>query len=283
MIEPPRQWMAEQLKLGRSPCLILDSQGERDARQALVKNFDLERYRPVYSDTQVAELADAGPFIFVLDNPHDERLTTLLQAPERHWGWLASIEQNALPGLLQHWRERLIIGARPHQGLYRFHDPRVLARALAHLSADNVPEYLGPIFSLCHWQGDHWQISENPAPGPCPLPAEPAWLAVPTPESQSLEVLTSNVYRYLWAEHCDAMACLSAFKDPKVWLTKQLQQAQAWGWHAPEQLHFLVLQNLHQTKPPLIGNWQPRDGETPLAHFERLLDQVKFWTGNQPI
>ncbi|MFY0730773.1 DUF4123 domain-containing protein [Pseudomonas sp. NFX15] len=279
----PQQWITEQLKLGRSPCVILDSEGEREARQALVKNFDLQRYRSLYSNTQVAELADAGPFVFVLDNAHDPRITALLNAPQRHWGWLASIEKNQLPALIQHWQERLIIGSRPNQGLYRFHDNRVLARALAHLPSGSVPEYLGPVISACFWQGSHWASLENPAPGPHPVPADPAWHHVPSPVSQSLDILLPNIYRYLWAEHSDAMASLSAHYPPKDWLAAQLAQAQAWGWHSPQQIHFLVLQHLDVTRPSVIRSWLPRGGETPEAHFERLFDEVKFWLGDKPI
>lgn len=283
MIDFPRQWMVEQLKLDRSPCLILDSEGEYDARQSLLKSFDLERYRSVYSETQVRELADAGPFIFVIDNPHDPRLDCLLKAPERNWGWLASIEKNDLPRLVQHWRDRLIIGTRPDQGLYRFHDNRVLDRALAHMPWSVVPEYLGPAICVCYWLGCDWQVQNNPAPGAYPPPADPAWLHVPFPADQSLQVLLTNVYRYLWAEHSDAMVNLSAHFAPRYWLAQQLLQAQAWGWHTPEQLHFLVLQKLNISQPSVINSWLPRNGETPLAHFERLFDEVKFCSGRQPI
>ncbi|MBV6826029.1 DUF4123 domain-containing protein [Pseudomonas sp. PD9R] len=283
MIDTPRQWMADQLKLDRWPCLILDSEGERDARQAFLENFDLERYRGVYSDTQVTELADAGPFIFILDNPQDPRLNPLFKVPERNWGWLASIQKNDLPVLVQHWRDRLIIGTRPNQGLYRFHDNCVLTRALAHLPAQALPAYLGPTISACYWQGSQWDVTENPAPGQYPAPAEPAWLNIPSPMSQSIDMRLTNVYRHLLAEHSDAMASLCAAQEPKVWLEKRILQAHAWGWHAPEQAHFLVLLELYKTKPPIISHWQPRERETPLAHFERLFDEVKFWSGEQPI
>lgn len=281
-IDCPEQWLVEQLTLDRSACLILDSEGECDARQELLKSVDLERYRSVYSDTQVTELANAGPFIFIIDNPHDERVNTLLKAPKRNWGWLASIEKGHLPGLIRHWRERLIIGTRPNQGLYRFHDNRVLTRALAHLPVSALPGYLGPAISVCYWQGAHWQVTDNPAPGHYPPPADPAWLNIPSPVDQSQNVRLANLFRHLWAEHSDAMRNLSAGQDTKVWLANHLLQAQAWGWHEPEQVRFLVLESLYRAKPPIISNWQPRNGETPLAHFERIFDEVQFWAGRQP-
>ena len=64
-----RQWMAEQLTLGHSLCLILDSEGERAARQALLKNHGPEQYCRVYSETPLADLADAGPVIFLITVP----------------------------------------------------------------------------------------------------------------------------------------------------------------------------------------------------------------------
>ncbi|MDC7816775.1 MULTISPECIES: DUF4123 domain-containing protein [Pseudomonas] len=279
MIVAPGQWMAEQLKSGHSLCLILDSEGAIDTRQALLKHHDSQLYRSVYSETQVADLADSGPFIFLIDNLHDEGLKSLLKAPERNWGWLASIRQGELSALTQHWRERLISGERPHQALYRFHDNRVLSRALGHIAKEALPEYLGPAVSVCYWQGTHWAVIDNPAPGQYPTLAYPSWLSVPAPQERALGVLHANLYRYLWAERSDDLLRLSQQQDPHIWLTEQLTQAQQWGWSAPEQVHFLVLQNLNRSELPLIKNWQPRADETPAAHFERLFNEVKFWSG----
>ena len=44
-------------------------------------------------------------------------------------------------------------------------------------------------------------------------------------------------------------------------------------------MHFLIISKLTETEPPLINNWAPREGETPQAHYERLLNEVKFWSG----
>ena len=74
-----RQWMAEQLTLGHSLCLILDSEGERAARQALLKNHGPEQYCRVYSETPLADLADAGPFIFLINSPDNEHIKELLR------------------------------------------------------------------------------------------------------------------------------------------------------------------------------------------------------------
>ena len=222
----PRQWMNDQLRLGHTLCLILDSEGELVARQALLNTPDPEQYCCVYSQTPISELANAGPFIFLIDNPGDARLKPLLDEPERSWGWLASIGNGDLPALARHWRERLIIGTRPHRALYRFHDNRVLGRALAHIPEEARPEYLGPAISVCYWHGAQWNVTHNPAPGEYPLPADPAWLSVPLPADRAMEILHSTVYRYLWAKHGEDLIRLSQRQDPGTWLTEQLSHAQ---------------------------------------------------------
>ncbi|WP_339474568.1 DUF4123 domain-containing protein [Pseudomonas sp. RL_5y_Pfl2_69] len=273
-----RQWMAEQLTLGHSLCLILDSEGERAARQALLKNHGPEQYCRVYSETPLADLADAGPVIFLINSPDNEHIKALLEVPERNWGWLASIGRDDLPALTRHWRERVITGTRPHQALYRFHDNRALTRALGHIPEKARPEYLGPAISVCFWQGSQWAVINNPAPGVHPVPADPAWLNVPVPASQTMAMLHSNIYRYLWAEHSDELIRLSQRQDPSTWLAEQLSQARQWGWSTPEQLHFLIINTL---KPPLLRSWLPHGDEDPQVHFERLLNEVKFWSGEQ--
>ena len=275
----PRQWMTEQLRLGHTLCLILDSEGELVARQALLSPHDLERYSCVYNQTPVSDLANAGPFIFLIDSPGDARIKPLLDAPERNWGWLASIGNGDLPALTRHWRERLITGTRPHQALYRFHDNRVLNRALAHITEEARPEYLGPAISVCYWQGTQWEVTHNPAPGEYPLPADPAWLSVPVSADRAMGILRSTVYRYLWEDHSDDLIRLSQRQDPATWLAEQLSHAQQWGWTAPEQLRFLIIRKLTEAEAPIINNWAPHEGETPQAHYERLFNEAKFWSG----
>ena len=275
----PRQWMTEQLRLGHTLCLILDSEGELVARQALLSPHDLERYSCVYNQTPVSDLANAGPFIFLIDSPGDARIKPLLDAPERNWGWLASIGNGDLPALTRHWRERLITGTRPHQALYRFHDNRVLNRALAHITEEARPEYLGPAISVCYWQGTQWEVTHNPAPGEYPLPADPAWLSVPVSADRAMGILRSTVYRYLWEDHSDDLIRLSQRQDPGTWLAEQLSHAQQWGWTAPEQLRFLIIRKLTEAEAPIINNWAPHEGETPQAHYERLFNEAKFWSG----
>nr|WP_286088959.1 hypothetical protein [Pseudomonas sp. MWU13-3659] len=95
-----------------------------------------------------------------------------LSAPQTHWGWLASLAPGDWAAWLSHWRARVMVG----YGLYRFHDNRVLARALDVLAPAELPAYLGPTINLCYWRMDGWRVVDNPAPGSYPVPSEPAWL-----------------------------------------------------------------------------------------------------------
>ena len=272
------QWMIEQRRLGHVISLILDSEGAREARQSLLQSLGLEHYYGVYHETPISELADAGPFIFLINHQQHACLDALLAAPERHWGWLASLHPNQLSAFTQHWRERIISGTRPNQALYRFHDNRVLARALAFMPEQERPAYLGHAVSVCYWHESHWAVANNPAPGAYPIPEHPAWLNVPAPQPQAIELMHANVYRHLWAEHSAPMASLSQYRDTADWLTEQLAQARHWGWTSTEQVHFLVVHRLNTLERPLIKSWAPRDEETSHTHFERLFNEVKFWS-----
>lgn len=279
----PRQWMSEQRRLGHELCLVLDSQNERETRQSLLKSSAYEQYLSVYSGTAIASLSDNGPYLFTLDQPGDRRLDELLANPDRHWGWLASMEQGALRQLVEHWQERLLVGTRPHQALYRFHDNRVLARALQHLPVEAYPAYLGPAISVCYWNGEGWKTALNPAPYMHPVPAEPLWLSAPLPQPQTSEIRRLNAHRYLLAEHLDAYADLAEAHEPDTWLRDRLALAQAWGWVEPEQLALLLIQSLQAPEYTLSAHWEVRGNESPTEHFERVQQWVNFWQGEAPL
>lgn len=279
-----QQWMIEQRQLGHFLCLILDSEDERQIRQVLLGSHDNDQYCSLYSETSAADLADAGPFLFLIGNPEDRQLNELLKAPERNWGWLASIpRETALQELAKHWRERLIVGTRPYQALYRFHDNRVLTRALKHLTTEAIPGYLGPIISVCYWQGQHWETLTNPKPGNHPVPESPAWCGVPVEGEQSAPIREVNARRYLLAEHLDAYARIAEQQDPDLWLSTQLALADSWGWQAPEQLEFLLIQSLKEIDGTFAKRWQARPDETPDAHFERVYQAIQFWQAEAPL
>ncbi|WP_085656641.1 DUF4123 domain-containing protein [Pseudomonas sp. B11(2017)] len=272
-------WLNEQHRADRLLCLVLDSQNERDMRQRWLKSSRYEQFRSVYGETVVAELADAGPYVFTFERPDDRRLDALLDRPHTHWGWLASLDQGGLPGWVRHWQERLIVGTRPHQALYRFHDARVLARALAHLPAEALPAYLGPAISVCHWQGSHWQSVDNPAPGTYPVPDSPPWLQLPLPDEQTLDIRLANAHRFLLAGHVQAYADLARSEDPHTWLRARLALADAWGWTAPQRLEVLLLQSLQAPAHELAPHWRPGPDESPNEHFERVCQLSRHWSG----
>lgn len=266
----PHQWLIEQQRLGHALCIMLDSENERPLRQALLKSRRPDQYLSIYGQTPVAELGDAGPFVFTVERPGDEPINELLNRPDSHWGWLASVPKGGLPKLVEHWRERLIIGERPHQVLYRFHDNRVLARALKLLPVEAYPAYLGPALSVCYWQDTAWTSTRNPAPGTYPVPDSPLWLQLPASPQQATQARLLNARRFLLAEHVQAFATLAEQQDPEMWLRATLDQAEAWHWQAPEQLVFLLTQGLQAPAYRLASYWQVRPAEKPDEHFERV-------------
>ncbi len=272
----PGQWITEQSRLARSMYLIFDSEGERETRQALLTVEPTPDNISVYNKTPVSDVA-TGPLILQINNALRPVLSSLLETPERNWGWLVSCEGDQLTTLAEHWRARIIIGQRPNQALYRFQDNRVLTRALNHLTPEALPEYLGPISSVLYWNGQEWATAENPAPGIYPVPENPAWLSVPAPAQQSRAILHKNIARYLIAEHAEAISDLAEDVNVSEWLTAQLDMADEWNGKTPEQLHFLITQRLKEEKGKVIQSWLPKEGEAPQVHFERIYKEAKYW------
>ncbi|EJK98788.1 MULTISPECIES: DUF4123 domain-containing protein [Pseudomonas] len=273
----PHQWLVEHHRLGRALCVVLDSENERQIRQALLKNCRPDQYLNIFGQTIIADLSDAGPLVFEFDQPGDQSIHQLLESPERNWGWLASLRKGNLQVLAEHWRERLIIGKRPHQALYRFQDNRVLARALGYLPIEAYPVYLGPAISVCYWQGTSWERVDNPAPDVYPVPESPLWLQVPVPPQQVMETRLINARRFLLAEHVQAYARLAERQDPEAWLRATLNQAEAWNWQAPEKLEFLLTYRLQAPAHTLMREWQALPAESPDEHFERVRLMTTFW------
>lgn len=278
----PHQWLIEHHRLGHALCLVLDSEDEHPMRQALLTSSRADQYLSVYGQTKVADLADVGPFVFTFDQPGDTTINELLKRPDNHWGWFASCPKGHLSLLVEHWRERLIIGERPHQALYRFHDNRVLARALRHLPVEAYPVYLGPAISVCYWQGTSWRSTDNPSPGLHPVPDSPLWLQVPVSPRQAMQTRLINARRFLLAEHVQTYAKLAEQQDPDAWLRAMLNQTEAWNWQTSEQLEFLLTQSLQAPAQILAPHWQARPDESPDEHFERVRLMAVFDQGDAP-
>jgi hypothetical protein len=264
--------MAQQQQAGRRLCLILE--GQNDACQPLLATRDLAEYRSLYAETALAELAAQGPVILLLEQLSEPALLSLLQLPETNWGWLGSLPSEDLAALTRHWRGRLLVGPQGAQSIYRFHDNRTLARALAYLCPDQWPVFLGPLISVCYWHEDRWHTADNPAPDEYPVPDPAPWLNTPNPNAGA--ILHANILRYLLAEHSEDLVVLVESQDPKVWLTHVLEQARAWQWTRPEQLEFLVVRRLEEATRSSVICWQPKVGETPEDHFERVVRQWRL-------
>ncbi|MCU1775768.1 DUF4123 domain-containing protein [Pseudomonas sp. 14P_5.3_Bac1] len=265
----PGRWMAQQQQAGRRLCLILD--GNHDARQPLLAARHLSQYCSLYGESAVAELAAVGPVILLLEQASEPALFDLLQHPQADWGWLASLPDDDLAGVVRHWRERMLVGLEGGQALYRFHDNRTLARVLAHLPSEHWPVFLGPLVSVCYWHEGQWHHSDNPAPGEYPVPVAAPWLNTPNPHTAA--ILHANVLRYLLTEHSEDLAALVEFQDPRIWLSQVLEQARAWQWREPQQLEFLVVRRLEEATRTCVIQWQPLHAETPGDHFERVSAQ----------
>lgn len=272
-------WLQEQARHGRHLYLILDTDGQLDERNALVSELGVDQCRNLYTGTPADSLANSGPYLFRLGSAEHPAVLALFDTPERNWGWLANAASDALDTLSDHWQNRLVTGARPNQALYRFHDNRVLARALAHLRCEQYPEYLGSMASVCYWQAQQWAVADNPAPGNYPLPAAPAWLDIPTPEATCANVLFDNSRRYLMREHADTLLEIAAQQDIDNWLRGVLDVARNWGWQEPEHIHFLLTQSLQIPGYVPPKSWLPKANETPTLHFERLHQEALYWQG----
>ncbi|UCR84340.1 DUF4123 domain-containing protein [Pseudomonas chlororaphis] len=276
----PEQWMRVQGELGQRLYLVLDSVGQLEERNALLNEWDNDQYRNLYSGTPASSLAAVAPYLFQLDTLDHPIIQALLKSPERHWGWLASSASGDLDLLTQHWRARLVTGERPNQALYRFHDNRVLGRALAHLRPEQRSEFLGPIASVCYWQDGQWAAAYNPAPGEYSVPPAPAWLVIPPTADTAAGVQFDNARRYLMVEQIERLAKLAEQQSADAWLQAQLELARVWGWQAPDQVRFLLVQCLQAPGYVLPRSWLPPDNETPMAHFERVYQETQFWQGD---
>ncbi|WP_455827144.1 DUF4123 domain-containing protein [Pseudomonas graminis] len=277
MLTMQGQWMARQQQAGRRLCLILE--GGDEVRPLMLAVRTLPQYRGLYTETAVAELAATGPVLLLLEHLNEPALLDLLQRPETNWGWLCSLPSEDLESATQHWRDRLLVGAQGDQALLRFHDNRTLARVLEHLPMEHWPVFLGPLISVCYWHDHRWQWGDNPVPGDYPVPDPAPWLSTPNPNANA--ILHANILRYLLADHSEDLAALVEFQSPRIWLTQVLEQARIWQWRRPEQLEFLVVRRLEEATRSSAIRWQPKVGETPGDHFERVVEQWRVEGANE--
>lgn len=268
MIELAQRWLDDQRSHQRELLLVVDRLAEPDPIAELFGAGLMQDYVNLYQGTEFADMADVGPWLVRVNDPDAAFFQTLLNNPERDWGWLASAEHIDLAILTQHWRERMLIDEQEQRALYRFQDNRVIARHLAELSETQRPLLLGPLTSALCWDGQTWRSINNPRPGLYPAPFEKPWQELAEPEAVTQEILRHNLEQWLWQNHSTAAAQLAETQPLNSWLDAQLGKAKNWRWQPLERIQFLLR---YQLDPALAAHpaWTPVENETADAHFAR--------------
>ncbi len=267
MIDHPQTWLDRYLVDQRQLLLIIDSMAEPNPILELFSAGLMQDYQNLLLGTEFNDLADVGPWLVRVTEPNSAAILKLLHEPSRLWGWLGCIEQGTdIQELAQHWLERMLFKEDGQRSLYRFQDPRVLARSVALMSPDQVPQLLGPLHSVLLWDGERWHTHDNPSPGRSTF-AHPAPWMYPEPPAIAREIRLDNLEQWLWENHPESTASLASERMLREWLDECLALGATWRWDAPEQLYLLVDQ--HRGAKAADPRWLPLDHESPLAHFER--------------
>jgi hypothetical protein len=274
MIEQAQDWLDAQRAEQRELLLIVDRLAEPDPIVRLFGADLMQDYVNLYQESEVADLADVGPWLAHVQDYDAPVLQELLEAPEQHWGWLASAPQIDMVTLAEHWRARMLIEENGERSLYRLQDSRVIAHHLNGLDERQRPLLLGPLTSALCWDGNTWQAFDNPQPKPCPAPFDTPWLALPEPEAVARNILRHNLERWLWENHPAATTRLAENEPLEEWLDRQLAKAESWQWDSSESLQFLLRYRL-ESKLQDHPAWSPLNGETPEAHYVRCSQELK--------
>lgn len=275
--QPTIAWLADQQRFGQNIFLMIDRLAEPDPLPELFAQDLMQDYVNLYQVCGWEELASIGPWLIRLTDNQTERLTRLLETPQRNWGWLASAPQLSLSELAAHWQDRILSEQNDARALYRFQDNRVIGHHLRSLVNQQLPLLLGPLHSTLCWHQGAWFIVDNPAPGFQLPPFDRPWLDVAELSTVQHGILFHNLQQWLWEEHPESTARLASTEPLAAWLTSQLRAAEVWGWQAPEQLRFLLR---HKLEPQSAHDavWAPIDGETPAEHYRRCNDVLRSRT-----
>jgi len=274
MNDPLQIWLNEQTKLNRTLVLVLDSLAEPNPVPVLYSAGLMQRSVQLYRRTQYADFAAISPWLALQDNVSASAFQALLADPERHWGWIGSMETPDLDALTQHWQARMVIEEEGNRSLFRFQDNRVIARCLASLTEPERPLLLGPMSSVLFWDERQWSSVDNPKPGSYHVPNPAPWLRTPESAERSRGILRDNLKRWLLVYHAEAAASLSETRNVSEWLEEQLDLLESWQWNTPEQRAFMLSLRLDPKCAEDVA-WQPLPGETPQTHFarcQRVLD-----------
>ncbi len=262
-------WLSEQQAQGRQLLLVIDSLAEPAPLPRLFSADLVHSYANLYQGTEVAEMAEVGPWLVMLNEQNLMQLGSLTDAPEQNWGWLASTDNADMAALARHWQDRMLADDQGQRSLYRFQDNRIVARHLGELDASQRPLLLGPLASALCWDGQDWQWFDNEQPGEYREPFEKPWLSIPEPEQVQRTVAHHNLELWLWQNHTQATTRLAETRVVSDWLDHQLDKAKEWQWHSEPQLHFLLR---YQLDPALADHpaWRPTGREIPEAHYSRV-------------
>jgi len=268
MNDPVRQWLDDQHGRQRQLLLIIEGLAEPNPLQELFAKGLMHDYVNLCHGTEFADMADAGPWLVALSDSNVAKIQPMLDAPELNWGWLASAVQIDMPALADHWRARMLIVEEHQRALYRLQDSRVIAHHLCGLPLEQHHLLLGPLASALCWNGSAWSRFDNPAPAYCPHPFATPWLDLPEPPTTARQIRHHNLLQWLWQQFPTATAKLAEHVLLDEWLDEQLDQAEHWRWHAPEQQRFLLQYRLD---PALASHsfWSAHTAETPEHHFVR--------------
>ena len=70
-------------------------------------------------------------------------------------------------------------------------------------------------------------------------------------------------------------------ESSSVWPAEHNSQVRPPRRPAHVQLHFLAINTFNRTESALLRSWLPDVDKAPQFHFECLLNEVKFWSGEQ--
>lgn len=267
MIDHAQTWLRQQLASQHELLLVIDCMAEPDPIPELFAADLMQDYRNLLLGTAFDGLADIGPWLVRLTSSDSPAIQELLHNPQRLWGWLACAEPRMdIQALARHWLDRIPIEENGQRSLYRFQDPRVLARSLAYMPPDQVPQLLGPLRSVLFWDGDHWRTHDNPTPGLHTFSQPAPWL-YPEPPAIAREIHLDNLEQWLWENQPERTAALAREQMLREWLDECLTLGANWQWESTEQLYLLI--DRRRGANATDSRWLPLDHESPQGHFER--------------
>ncbi|MFV1940073.1 DUF4123 domain-containing protein [Pseudomonas luteola] len=266
-MSPVYSWIQTQTNKQRSLYLIIDSLAEPNPIPELFGSGAIKEYANLYQGTSYEELSAIAPWLIRIEDMGNVAIQRLIQHPERDWGWLACTEFHEFSAIKKHLQARIEIHEDEQISLYRFQDPRVIARSLAYLKREQAPYLLGPFESVLYWHLEKWKEYNNPNPSLSQLPEAPFPWLYSEPDEIKQEINILNLEQWLWENQPAETTELAKKINIRTWLKDCLTKVEIYQWKDAYQLFFLLMHNrLNQLNHPA---WEPLPDELPLAHFNR--------------